>query len=70
LITDDIQPRHDTIGKVVGDKRYQHVDALSGLAHAPESAQLLARAARAEALADVRRGQQFNLIRVNLDGSA
>jgi hypothetical protein len=70
LITDDSQSCHDTTGKVVGDKRYLHVDALPSLARVPEGEQLLARIAQAEALADVRCGKQFNLVRLDLNGSA
>jgi DNA phosphorothioation-associated putative methyltransferase len=70
LITGDSQPCHDTTGKLVGDKRYLHVDALPTLAQAPEGNQLLERVAQAEVLAGVRRGEQFNLVRVELKGSA
>ncbi|MEJ2328054.1 MAG: hypothetical protein P8Y25_15155, partial [Chromatiaceae bacterium] len=57
-------PSPEGIGKVVADRLYLHVDSLSDHADTPEAATLLARLAQAEALAKVRRGEQFNLVRV------
>lgn len=61
---------HNTIGKVVGDKRYLHVDALPAPADGPESEALLASLAEAEALVGVRRGEHFNLVRVEATGGS
>jgi hypothetical protein len=56
-------------GKSVGNKRYLHVDALPGSADGPEAEALLAAVARAEALAGLRRGEHFNLVRIDADGA-
>ena len=56
-------------GKSVGNKRYLHVDALPGAADGPEAEALLAAVARAEALAGLRRGEHFNLVRIDADGA-
>ncbi len=55
----------DIRGKRVGNKRYLHVDALPGSADGPAAEALLAAVARAEALAGLRRGEHFNLVRID-----
>jgi DNA phosphorothioation-associated putative methyltransferase len=59
----------DILGKRVGNKRYLHVDALPGSADGPEAEALLEAVARAEALAGLRRGEHFNLVRIDADGA-
>jgi len=61
-------PSPEGIGKVVADRLYLHVDSLPDHADTPGAATLLARLAQAEALAKVRRGEQFNLVRVDSTG--
>ncbi|WP_295880899.1 DNA phosphorothioation-associated putative methyltransferase [uncultured Thiohalocapsa sp.] len=61
--------RSDNSGKLVGNKRYLHVDALPRAADGQEAQALLAAVARAEALAGVRRGEHFNLVRIDADGA-
>ena len=61
---------YGAIGKVVGDKCYLHVDCLPKLAQTPEARHLLVRLAQAETLASLRRGEQFNLVRVDISGNA
>ncbi len=63
------QSSQNTIGKVVADKLYLHVDALPAQADSLEMDGLLEALAAAEALAQVRRGQHFNLIRVEASGN-
>ena len=58
-----------TPGKTVARKRYVHVDTLAVLSDAEDRGGLGAQLAAAEQLAGVRRGEHFNLVRIDLDGS-
>ena len=57
------------IGKRAGNKRYLHVDALPEPADGPDASALLASLAAAEEIAQVRRGEHFNLVRVDASGN-
>lgn len=63
-------PGRGGAGKVVGDKRYLHVDSLPKLAETGQAETLLARISQAEMPANVRRGEQFNLVRADITGNA
>ncbi len=54
------------VGKRVGNKRYLHVDTLPEPADEPDAAALLASLTTAEEIAQVRRAEHFNLVRVDL----
>lgn len=56
--------------KVVADKPYLHIESISELGDTPDGVELRERISKAEKLADVRRGEDFNLVRVDSAGGS
>lgn len=62
-------PSPASLGKIVGEKRYLHVDTLpAARTDASGMDPLIAAVAKAEELAGVRRGEHFNLVRCDAGG--
>ncbi|ESQ16931.1 MAG: DNA phosphorothioation-associated putative methyltransferase [Thiohalocapsa sp. PB-PSB1] len=62
-------PARTVLGKTVGRKRYIHVDSLHTGSGADADRGLAEQLATAEQLAGVRRGEHFNLVRIDADGA-